>query len=57
MVIDLNRAYRENRTYSFILSVPGLKVDSLRDYIEIDKIEIELEGDKLIEIIKDKFGK
>jgi len=57
VVIDLNRAYRVNRTYSFILSVWGLKVDSLRDYIEIDKIEIELEGDKLIEIIKDKFGK
>ncbi len=53
--IDLSRAYRENRTYSFIISIPGLKIDVLDDFVELGKIEIELEGDTLSEIIKEKF--
>jgi len=53
--IDLSKAYREDRTYSFILSIPGLKIDVLNDFIEIDKIEIELEGDTLFDLLKKKF--
>ncbi len=53
--IDLNKAYRENRTYSFIISIPGLKInDKINDWIEIDKIKIELQGDSLFELIKKK---
>jgi len=50
--IDLDNAYRENKSYSFIISIPGLKIDALDDFVEINKIEISLEGDTLFEILK-----
>jgi hypothetical protein len=53
--IDLSRAYREDRTYSFIISIPGLKINTLDNFIEINKIEISLEGDTLVELLKEKF--
>ena len=54
--IDLSKAYREDRTYSFIISIPGLKIDVLNDFIEIDKIEIDLEGDPLFDLLKEKIN-
>ncbi len=42
---NLKGAYRENGKYSFIISVPGLKIeDSVNDNLEIYQIKIELEG-------------
>lgn len=54
--IDLTKAYRENRTYSFIISIPGLKIDTLDDFIKIDRIDVDLEGDTLFELLKKKFN-
>jgi len=53
---NLNFSYRENGAYSFLLSVPGLKVDDdIGDSILIDEIEIKLIGKSLIEKIKEFF--
>jgi len=53
---NLNSAYRENGAYSFLLSIPGLKVDDdAEDYIEVDEIEIKLIGKSLREKIKEFY--
>jgi len=45
---DLSNAYRENGSYSFLISIPGLRADDeVEDFIEIEKIEIDLEGKSL----------
>lgn len=45
---DLNGAYREDGKYTFLISVPGLKTsDGRDDYLEIEEIEVELEGKTL----------
>jgi len=42
---DLKGAYREKGKYSFMISVPGLKIeDSTKDNLEIYEIKIELRG-------------
>ncbi|PLX27870.1 hypothetical protein C0583_01375 [Candidatus Parcubacteria bacterium] len=54
--IDLSRAYRENKTYSFIISIPNLELASEK-YVEIDKMQIELEGLNIWGLIKEKIKK
>ncbi len=56
--VDLGRAYRENRTYSLIISVPGLRADDqIKDYVELKDIRIDLEGKNLFEMLKEKYAK
>lgn len=56
--IDLQASYREDRTYSIMLSVPGLRADdSEDDYLLIDEIKVELRGDNLWQLIKKKLRK
>lgn len=50
--VDLKNAYREGGKYSFIISVPGLKIED-NNRLEIKKIKIELAGRSLVEKIKD----
>ncbi len=58
LTFNLTKAYRENRNYSFIISIPGLSLeDGLNDFVAISDIKIELSGDNLWELIKKKFGK
>lgn len=54
--LDLSGAYRENGKYTFLISVPGLKIsDGSDDYLEIKEIKVELKGKTLFEKIKEKF--
>ena len=53
---DLSAAYREDSKYSFLISIPGLRVDDeVGDYIEIDEIKIDLYGTDLVNKIKSLF--
>jgi len=55
---DLTNAYREFFKYGFLISVPGLKADDeVEDWVEIDKIKIELEGKTLGEKIKEVLSR
>jgi hypothetical protein len=55
---NIDNAYRENRSYSFILSIPGLgKEAGQNEFIEIDKIEIKLKGDNIFKTFSDKIKK
>ncbi len=45
--LDLNNAYRDKDSYSFIISAPFLKELNLNKYIEIKRISVELEGTSL----------
>lgn len=55
--IDLSRAYRENRRYAFMLSVPGLRADDdIEDYIEISSIKADLYGQDLFALIRSKLA-
>ncbi|MDA3840134.1 MAG: hypothetical protein PF572_03515 [Patescibacteria group bacterium] len=54
--IDLAGAYRENSKYSFLISIPGLRVDDkINDSIEIDEIKVDLRGTDLLGKIKTIF--
>lgn len=51
---NLRGAYRENGKYSFMLSIPGLKVDNgSAEYLEIKEIRIDLNGRTLWQKIGD----
>ncbi|MFH1822123.1 MAG: hypothetical protein ABH830_00295, partial [Patescibacteria group bacterium] len=51
---DLTSAYREFYKYSFIISIPGLKIDDeINDWLEISEIKVELTGKSLWEKIVD----
>ncbi len=53
---DLSSAYKEFFKHKFIISIPGLRIeDGMNDYIEIDKIQVELEGMNLWEKILNIF--
>lgn len=46
--IDISRAYRENNTYSFMISIPGLKADDdIKDSLQIHQIKVKLKGDNI----------
>jgi hypothetical protein len=50
---DLMDAYRENGSYKFVISIPGLRADDgSDDWIKIKRIKIRLEGSTLWEKIK-----
>jgi len=49
---DLKSAYREKGKYSFIISVPDLKIKDEK-YLEINEIKVHLSGRTLIEKIKE----
>lgn len=56
--IDLTNAYREDGTYSFMISIPGLLADdNINDFVEIKKIEASLHGDSVGGIIKNFLHK
>jgi hypothetical protein len=56
--LDLADAYRENRAYGLMLSIPGLKADDdIADGIEIDNIRIELFGNNLFFWLQNKITK
>lgn len=55
--IDLTSAYREDKAYSIILSIPGLRADdAFDDGIIIDNILVELAGKSLAEKVKSIFN-
>ncbi len=54
--LDLTRSYREGQRYSFIISIPGLKLDDdIEDGIEIEEIKVELLGTSLWSKTKEIF--
>jgi len=56
--INLDDVYREDSKYSFLLSIPGLKIDDkTNDSIELNKITIDLYGLNLSEKIKNIMKK
>jgi len=55
---DLTGAYREDKKYGFLISVPKLTADDeIEDWIEIGGVEIELKGTKLLDRLKRIFKK
>ena len=53
---DLSRAYNEDNKYSFLISIPELRADDdVDDWIEVDEIRMELEGETLWDKIKNKI--
>lgn len=54
---DLTKTYREDGKYSFLISIPGLKIDDgVDDGVEIGEIKIELDGTALLKKIKNIFA-
>jgi len=49
---DLSKAYRENKKYNFIISLPGLKAEDMIGRLEIDEIDFSLNGTGLLKYIK-----
>ncbi len=54
---DLANAYQESGTYSFVLSVPGLKAETEKQGVIIKEVTIDLFGKGLAEKLKDLMGK
>ena len=57
ILFDLKKAYRENNTYSFMISAPDLKMGNQdSNYLEIEEIDVKLKGkslkEKILEMIK-----
>jgi len=56
ITIDLSSAYREKGKYSFLVSIPGLKVDdNIDDGIIIDEMRVDLTGWSLFSRIRNIF--
>lgn len=56
-VLDLTGADREAGRYQFLLSVPGLGADTPGSWLEIEEINVKLEGRTLWQKIKSWTGK
>ncbi len=54
--LDFANAYREFYKNSILISVPGIRLDDeIEDYVELDEIQVELEGTSLWEKISKMF--
>lgn len=54
---NLKDSFRQDGSYGFIISVPGLiSDDDINDYVQLGEIDIELTGRSLLEKIKDMIN-
>jgi len=55
VIFDLKKAYHENKGYSIILSIPGLKAEENDNskYLEIESISVKLRGKSIYKKIKE----
>lgn len=58
VVFDLKKAYHENKSYSIILSIPGLKAEENDNskYFEIESISVKLNGKSIYNKFKEMFA-